>query len=171
AYVLVESYLYTAEMIDAALQHLTPDGVICAQFGEWDIDDKPNRTTRYVATAREALRRLGVHDPAQHVLVSSSEGFMTQDLATILVKREAFSDAERARFRHALAGLPRARVEFDGVTTGRDRPFGEALTLPERDLAAWHARQPFDRAPITDDAPFFWHFVRFRDAVRPLPMH
>jgi hypothetical protein len=98
-------------------------------------------------------------------------GFPTQHLSTILVKRETFSDAERERFRRAVAGLPEARVEFDGMSTGRDQPFGAALTLPERDLAAWHAGQPFDRAPITDDAPFFWHFVRFRDALRPLTIH
>src|SRR6185369_3303081 len=95
----------------------------------------------------------------------------TQHLSTILVKREPFTDAERVRFARAVEGVPDSRVEFDGGTIGGDRPFGAALTLPDGELAAWHAAQPFDRRPITDDAPFFWHFVRFRDALRPLPIH
>src|SRR6185369_9364922 len=69
AYVLSEGYLYTVEMIDEALAHLSADGVLCAQFGEIAYDQKPNRTTRYLATAREALRRSGVSDIAAHVTV------------------------------------------------------------------------------------------------------
>jgi len=72
---------------------------------------------------------------------------------------------------HAVTATSDSRVEFDGGTIGRDRPFGAALTVPDGELAAWHAVQPFDRRPITDDAPFFWHFVRFRDALRPMHAH
>src|SRR5262249_9033862 len=114
AYVLVESYLYTTEMIQAALRHLSPDGVLCAQFGEWDIEGKPNRTTRYAATARQALEELGIKDPAQHVLVSSGPGFGPQHLSTILVKKQPFTDAERERFAHGVTKVPGGRVEFDG---------------------------------------------------------
>jgi spermidine synthase len=171
AYVLVESYLYTKEMIITALERLTQDGVIAAQFGEFDMDGKPNRTTRYVATAREALRALGVKDPARHVVVSSAPGFGPQRLSTILVKREPFTDAEVERFARAVGAVPDSRIEFDGRTIGRDRPFGAALILPDAELPAWHAAQPFDRQAITDDAPFFWHFVRFRDALKPMMSH
>jgi hypothetical protein len=65
-----------------------------------------------------------------------------------------------------VAAIEGGRVEFDGGATGRDRPFGAALTVPDQDLVAWHASQPYERGSITDDAPFFWHFVRFRDALR-----
>src|SRR5207244_689304 len=155
-------------MVLASLKHLTPDGIIAAQFGEWDIEGKPNRTTRYVATARAALEELGVKDASQHVLVSSGPGFGPQHLTTILVKRQPLTDAERERLRRGVAMMDGGRVEFDGGATGRDRPFGMALTLPDRELAAWTTSQTYDRSAITDDAPFFWHFVRFHDAIRDL---
>ena len=67
AFVLSESYLYTTNAIVDGLQHLTPDGIFVAQFGEFDYKDKPNRTARYVATARQALTEIGVADaPRPH---------------------------------------------------------------------------------------------------------
>ena len=63
AFVLSESYLYTTNAIVDSLQHLTPDGIFVAQFGEIDYQHKPYRTTRFVATARQALAELGVPDP------------------------------------------------------------------------------------------------------------
>jgi hypothetical protein len=41
-----------------------------------------------------------------------------------------------------------------------------AITAPSDALATWLRDQPFDVRPVTDDAPFFWHFVRFRTALR-----
>jgi len=67
AFVLSESYLYTSDAIKDSLEHLVPGGIVATQFGERDFDNKPNRTTRYVATAREALGELGVSDPSQRV--------------------------------------------------------------------------------------------------------
>ena len=67
---LSESYLYTSEMIEETLEHLTDDGIMVVQFGELDFDRVANRTSRYVVTARDALEKLGVDDPSQHVLVA-----------------------------------------------------------------------------------------------------
>ena len=39
------------------LQHLSEDGVSVAQSGEVDFEARPNRTARYVVTARAALER------------------------------------------------------------------------------------------------------------------
>src|SRR5690606_8231775 len=63
AFVLSESYLYTKEAIEDSFDHLGGDGVLAAQFGEFDYENKPNRTTRYVATARAALEARGIDDP------------------------------------------------------------------------------------------------------------
>jgi hypothetical protein len=60
AFVLSESYLYTREMIKTTLQHLTGDGIMVVQFGELDFQKSPNRTSRYIVTARSALQELGV---------------------------------------------------------------------------------------------------------------
>ncbi len=63
AFVLSESYLYTDEMIAETLEHLTDDGIMVVQFGELSFEDSPNRTSRYVVTARDALERAGRRGP------------------------------------------------------------------------------------------------------------
>ena len=40
AFVLSESYLYTEEMIAEAYRHLTPDGMVVTQFGDFDFDQR-----------------------------------------------------------------------------------------------------------------------------------
>ena len=56
AFVLSESYLYTEDMILETLDHLSDDGMSVAQFGEVDFETRPNRTARYVVTARRCTR-------------------------------------------------------------------------------------------------------------------
>ena len=70
AFVLSESYLYTTEMIRESLEHLTDRGMMVVQFGELDYRGTPNRTARYVMTARKAFHELGVKDPGAHMIVS-----------------------------------------------------------------------------------------------------
>jgi len=164
AFVLSESYLYTAEMLEAALAHLNPLGIVCAQFGEIRYEEKPNRTTRYVATAREAFRRIGIDDFAPHVLVTTSSGFAFTT-STILLRREPFTADDVARL-EAKAAATSTRLRFGGPTAEIGRPVTAAITLAPAVLAQWAATYPFDVRPVTDDAPFFWHFVPFRSAFR-----
>ncbi len=164
AFVLSESYLYTTEMIEESLAHLREDGVIAMQFGEFDYERKPNRTARYVATARHALERMGVEHADRHILVATSPAFIT--LSTILVKRSPVTSAEEARF---LANTRRVDGAVPRHVPGRtidDGPVNEILRLPSEALPAWYASQPYDLSPVTDDSPFFWHFARFRTAFR-----
>ena len=51
AFVLSESYLYTSETITETLDHLSPDGILAAQFGELDL--------RRARQPHDALRRHG----------------------------------------------------------------------------------------------------------------
>ena len=103
AFVLSESYLYTSEAIKESLEHLAPGGLVATQFGELDFDNKPNRTTRYVATARDALGELGVERPEPpHHGRHLAHHLGRHVVSTILVKRTPFTDAEsRAVHHHA----------------------------------------------------------------------
>src|SRR5213080_2250055 len=165
AFVLSESYLYTAEMIVDSLEHLTPNGVVCAQFGEVDFEHKPNRTARYLGTAREAFRRLGIEDFPRHVLVATSPGFNVFTSATILLRRTPFTEADVARFRQAVARVKDGRVLHPGTADDGACPVSRVISLPPAELARWYDAYPFDVRPVTDDSPFFWHFVRFRDVI------
>jgi spermidine synthase len=166
AFVLSESYLYTSEMIQESLGHLTDDGVICVQFAEISFDLKPNRTSRYLGTAREAFRRLGVEDFDRHVLMSATPEFFT--MATILLKRTPFSPAEILRFRAASEAVEGSVVWHAGgqpVDVDEGHPVRKVVSLPRNALSQWYASYPYDIRPVDDDAPFFWHFVRYRDTL------
>src|SRR5262245_21759657 len=171
AFVLSESYLYTVEMLIETLEHLRPGGVMAMHFGEWEYERKPNRTARYVGTLRRALEQLGASDPARHLLVVTTPSFL--QVSTILAKREPFTDEEIARFLANSRAIPGAVVRHAGGAALDDTPVARAITLPAAELASWYAAHPYAIGPIADDAPFFWHFSRFRkvltDFLEPLP--
>jgi hypothetical protein len=164
AFVLSESYLYTKQMIKETLKHLTDNGIMAVQFGELNFTLAPNRTSRYVVTARKALEELGVRDANNHLLVAAE---ITEhgDLSTIIVKRTPITRAEADGFVAGVGNLPDHRLvavpgrPSDGTIVSR------LATGTSADVTSIvdHA----DRAigPISDDAPYFWHFSRFRDVL------
>ncbi len=164
AFVLSESYLYTAEMIEQSLRHLSDDGVICMQFGEFAYEQKPNRTGRYVGTARAALERLGVVDVGRHILVATSPSFIP--VSTILLKRRPFTEKEIGNFLALTGTLKGSKARHAGGHALDNGPVNTIISLPPAELDAWYPTYPYDIAPITDDSPFFWHFTRFRTVWR-----
>ena len=166
AFVLSESYLYTVEMVLESVARLPPDGLLCVQFGEIDFERKPNRTARYLATAREAFRRLGITDFDRHVLVSTTRGFWVT--ATILLRRSPWTPAEVSRFEERVAAVPGSVVRHAPGHANLDGPIEWVVSRAPEALEGWYAEYPFDVRPVTDDAPFFWHFVPFRQAAAPI---
>jgi hypothetical protein len=165
AFVLSESYLYTADMIEDSLEHLGDDGIMVAQFGELNYRDAPNRTARYVMTARKALERLGVRDPGRHIVVVPFITNATGDLSTIIVKRTPFTASEVDRLVAGVERVPNASVSWaPGVRPG---PGLVATLAGGSDDEAETAAAGYDRevSAITDDGPFFWHFVSFADVL------
>ena len=172
AFVLSESYLYTSETIKSSLEHLTPHGILAAQFGEFDYDAKPNRTTRYVATARQALEELGINDPRSHIMVATSPIGVGGTLSTILVSRAPFTlagvkrfvssldDVDRSRLRYAPGEQARMAADAHGSTA-----VAQLASLPRSKLEHWYDTYPYDVRPISDDGPFFWHFNQFDDVL------
>ncbi len=172
AFVLSESYLYTSETIKSSLEHLRDNGILAAQFGEFDYAAKPNRTTRYVATAREALDELGIKDPSHHILVATSPIGVGGTLSTILVKRTRFTPAQVDRLIASLGDVPQSRLRYAPGHAARvaadspgANPVAEVATVPNHRLDQWFAAYPYDVRPITDDGPFFWHFTPFDDVI------
>ncbi|HEX7167310.1 MAG TPA: class I SAM-dependent methyltransferase [Acidimicrobiales bacterium] len=169
AFVLSESYLYTQEAIIESLERLAAGGVLAAQFGEVDYEEKPNRTARYVSTARAALEHLGVGDPTSHVLVSTSPtDFGAASVSTILVKVEPFTDGEVGRFAEQVALVEGARLRHASSLGVEDGAVSAVLTTPRTAMGKWLDEHPFDVSPVRDDSPFFWHFSPFADVVRDI---
>lgn len=165
AYVLSESYLYTSETIVDSLEHLGPNGILATQYGEVDYESKPNRTTRYVATARHALAEMGTRDPSRHIIVVTSPTEAPSALSTILVKRTPFTTAEVDRLLDSLGPVPGATLRYAPGHPVEGSSVSELTTLPNDKLDRFYDSYPYDVRPITDDAPFFWHFTPFTDAI------
>ena len=125
----------------------------------------PNRTARYVMTARAAMKTLGIKDPGKHMIVSAFITHKTGDLSTIILKRTPFTPAEVARYTTAAAR------RCPKVTDGRGRRAssrGPSVVLaargarPTRRPQQIAAAYPRDISAVSDDSPFFWHFVAVR---------
>jgi hypothetical protein len=165
-FVLAESYLYTVEMVRAALAHLAPGGVLAMQFGEFDYAGRPNRTARYAATARAALAERGITDFADHILVATNTDYFT--LSTLLVSPTPFTPAQIQAFQRDVAairsGVVRHAPGLDPAESG-DATL-RVITTPAADLGKLLAGHVYDLRAVRDDKPFFWHFVRFADLLR-----
>jgi hypothetical protein len=165
AFVLSESYLYTSEMIEETLEHLTDDGIMVAQFGELDFEGRSNRTSRYIVTARDALEKFGVDDPSRHVMVDFAPDQGNQ--STIIVKRTPFTPAEVEAFGSGVGNLPGNQpIYAPGADFGDPDHITARLAGGTHDdvesIVADHTRE-IDA--ITDDGPFFWHFSDFGDVL------
>jgi hypothetical protein len=166
AYVLSESYLYTTNGVQTMLQHLTTNGLFVAQFGEVD-STYDLRTTRFVATARQALANLGVTDPADHILVAMTptQFVASIPLSTILVQRSAFTPAEIQRFVGAVKEVPETRILAAPGQSPSPNPVDTVVQTPKSRLGAFYSSYPYNIAPTTDNDPYFYHFARFGNVL------
>jgi hypothetical protein len=173
AYVLAESYLYTVEAFGDYLDHLEPDGVLSLVLGDplyADPGTPPPLTTRIALVAREALARRGLADPTAHIAIAvharsagSARGPIVGGLASDpLVKRAPFTAAELASLRDYLE--PNG-FELYVTPERRDAPLTAHLlaAADHGSLAAALATQPFALEPVSDDRPFFYHVLHWRD--------
>ncbi len=165
AFVLSESYLYTREMIEEAFAHLDEDGILCAQFGEIDFEIKPNRVVRYLGTAREAMAQLGVEDFGAHAMVAVAPGFGRLNSSTILLKKSPFTEADIAAFRDAAATIEGAEIIYTPRAGTAGHPVSAVIELEGEARESFYETYPYRVRPISDDSPFFWHFVGFEAAL------
>jgi hypothetical protein len=164
AFVLSESYLYTVNAVEDSLDHLAPHGILATQFGEFD---KPNRTLRYVATARQALADRGIHDPTRHILVASSGAdVLGRSLTTILVQIAPFTPSEVQRFQATVSSIPGTSAQYAPNSSDPRNPVARLVQTPNSHLNEFFDSYPFTVRPITDNQPFFWHFTTYSDVIR-----
>jgi hypothetical protein len=170
AFVLSEAYLYTTNGLEADLSHLTKNGIFVAQFGEVDYAHRPYRTTRFVATARQALKDLGVSDPASHILVATSPVFFLghYTFSTIEVKLTPFSTAEVNRFVAGLKSVPDTKVAYAPGHPVKPSPVSIVASASPTALTRFYNTYKYNVVPTTDDDPFFYHFVRYGTVLKDL---
>jgi hypothetical protein len=163
AFTFTENSLYTVEAWKLFLQRLTPSGVMT--FSRWYYGELPAETYRLVSLATEALRQSGIAEPRRHILLvrpAREPSGLYQGVATILVAREPFSDADLARLRDVAA-----KFQFELLLTPTQAASSTFATLADpAAAAAFLDTLPLDLSAPTDDRPFFFHTLRWRSLFR-----
>ena len=162
--VLTENLLYTEEAFRQYLTHLKPDGMLTVS--RWYHPERYGELARLVVLTASALRGIGAHNPAEHLIVVYARGTQELRVATVIAKRSRFTETELATLRtwsdemrfHRL--WPRDATLPDEI---------DVAGLLSADSIAMKA-SPFDLLPPTDDRPFFFNVQRgvasWMDAAR-----
>ncbi len=164
--VMTENSLYTQEAFDLYLSRLKPEGVL--SVSRWYDPEKHGETARIAVLMANALRRAGVARTEEHIAILTSPGFLHTAVATLLLKRSAFTEPEKA----ALQQLCRERgyqslwPQADEVERRSDFDIAGLLRLDPQALT----QSRYDLSPPTDDRPFFFNIDRpvqsWLDAMR-----
>lgn len=166
AFALSENFLYTEEAFDTYLEHTTEDGLVT--LTRWVLPDpetgKPRNSLRLFVLAWEALERLGIENPADHIYqVASNNQF-----SVILFGRQPLSDGDIATLdaaceRFAYDTLFHPRRPSPWIPAGFEEPAQnewEAFAQTS-DRAAYLAEYPYDVSAPTDNRPFFFETSKF----------
>ncbi|MBI4167018.1 MAG: hypothetical protein HY508_14930 [Acidobacteria bacterium] len=162
AFVLSENSLYTVEAWKVFLSRLHPRGVLAVS--RWYFRDRPAEIYRLTALAARALREAGVNQPRDHLIVVRqwlAEHDGVEGIGTLLVGKDPFTEKDVIVAREFAQ-----RLEFDLVLSpdaSLDPTFVEIASSPNLDRLT--ADYPLNIAPPTDDSPFFFHMLRFRNIL------
>jgi hypothetical protein len=167
AFVLSENSIYTVEAWTTFLSHLTDDGLL--SVSRWYFRDRPGEMYRTTTLAVEALRRVGIQDPRQHLVIvrnmrlANRRAEIPDGVGTLLVSRRPFTPAEIDRLT-----AESVRLDFDVPFSPRaaaDETFVRLTTT--EGLDRFLAEYPINITAPTDNSPFFFNMLRLRDVVRP----
>jgi hypothetical protein len=164
AFVLSENAIYTSEAWTTFVQHLTPDGLL--SVSRWYYRDSPAEMYRTTTLAVDALRRIGVANPRDHIVIVRNMTMANRPetpdgVGTLLVSRRPFTEAELAAVNQVSAEMG-FEVMFT-PTMSHDDVFPR-LTAPDAD--AFVASFPLRINAPTDNSPFFFNMLRLRDMFR-----
>jgi hypothetical protein len=173
SYSLSENFLYTREAFACYFRRLKEDGILT--LTRWYLPSPwsglPRFSMRLAVLAEEALRALGIRNPARHIVFAQSGQF-----TVMLLKKRPFTDEELAtldavarendygffhfpgrpaRLNEAFTRNPLMAKAVDEV-----RQFDAFFSAPDK--RAFVQRYYFDVTGPSDDRPFFFELYRWR---------
>ncbi|ROR01518.1 spermidine synthase family protein [Desulfosoma caldarium] len=166
---LLEVYEATVEAFTAYLDHMTPNGYLALQH---TLSVPPQATLRFVATAKEALKRRGMPRPQRHLALIHD-----WNTALLLVKKTEITSWEQHLIRRFAAErafdlgyLPdmtleeaqRFHLTFHGSL------YGDVSALLKDSARSFIKTYPFSIEPVTDNRPYAFHFFRWKTFQRLL---
>lgn len=159
AYVLTENNLYTKEAFLDYFNHLSPDGILT--MSRWFIESNPYESMRLVALGAESWRAAGIANPKEHIILVKRKGTPSGSMpgvGTIILKKSHFLPEEVNKINEVCKEMG-FEVVVSPDTKGNS-PF-EKICSDESNR--FYASLPVDITPPTDNRPFFFHMMRFRD--------
>ncbi len=175
-YHLSEDYLLTEEAIGEYLEHLSSQGFLSITTY---LLVPPRAGMRSLSLVLTALESLGTANPSKQVLITRSWGTLT-----ILVKGSSISGKEIEQLKGFCSGRKFDLVYYPGMKSeeaNRFNRFPEPIffqmangLMDPGERNAVFQESLFDLRPVTDDRPFFYHFLRaskIRDILRSTGGH
>lgn len=161
AYVNSESYLYTSDAFDSYLDHLNPGGYFTIIRYAFPF---PRETMRLFMMGAEALKRRGIADPTQHMLVVTVGTW-----GILVVGKDPIPEERLPAIRQTVAMAAqfstaerKPRIEYDPHLEVAGSPYVEAMTKwREGQGQAFIDAYPFNIASISDNEPFFYLYHRW----------
>ncbi|WP_455211737.1 hypothetical protein [Kaarinaea lacus] len=162
-YALNESYLYTVEAMGDILARLKPQGYLT--ITRW-VKIPPKDTIKMFSTAIQALKMMGVPDPADHLVLI--RGWQT---STLLVKTKPFTTREIDAVRQFNQKRAFDAAYYPGISAADANQFNilnqpyfymAAAALLSEDSERFVEDYKFDIKPATDDKPYFFNFFKWR---------
>jgi spermidine synthase len=168
AFALSENNLYTIEAFREYFDHLKPDGMIA--ITRWEFK-QPREALRVVSQAIEALHAIGIADPRQN-FVLIADGGLNEDGRPVLVlaKKTAFTAAEYA----AVAAHVGENPNLFWLNRAAGYAGSQALPpaagafqklIESNDPAGFAQSYPYNVAPVSDSAPFFFFTLKTRHVI------
>lgn len=159
-YTLSESYLYTVEAFETYLRHLSDDGVLT--IGRW-VFRTPQQMIRVIAVALDAMDRQCPGDYRSRFFLVSDPSYEQGGgiPGVILIKKQPFSQHELEILREA-AAKSGYNVLYDPAQAVQN-PYVDLIN--SRDRSAFFDRYPLNIRPPTDDKPFFFFTLKWKDVL------
>lgn len=170
ANIFSESYLYTEEAMSLFFSRLSENGIINMmrlEFGYY----APREMFRALTTAVGVLRKKGIQNPAEHiVMLTSSEGHYT----AMLIKKSPFNHKEISRLRDWASGNKYFNISAcPGMDEKHAFAYQRFLSLGNPIMEKRVIlNYPFNVVPAVDDKPFFfrhsywWHLFAKDPIIR-----
>ncbi len=159
---LNESYLYTVEAFQEYLEHTAPDGMLA--ITRW-LKLPPRDNLKLVATALDALHKIGITEPGRQLAMIRS-----WNTSTLLIKRGEFSADDIALIREFARSRSFDTAFYPSMPASAANRFNlleqaflyDGITaLLGEDADEFVARYKFYIAPATDNRPYFFHFLKW----------
>lgn len=161
AFVLTENSLYTVEAWKNLLDHLNPNGILT--FSRWS-----DEMYRITSLATVSLTQLGIKNPRNHIIIVWHRNRLETEYAppgigTMLLSKEPFSNKDL----DTVEDISR-KMQFDIVLSPRFSLNPAFATLASgKDIDTFIAKFPVNISAPTDNSPFFFHMLRFKDLFNP----